>query len=288
MQRRDDRHLAIPGWLWMVCCALLFSVAGILIKILVVGHGANVFWIGWVRFGLGLLLMTLPGLAGMWSLRVYNRGLFVARGVVGSSGVFLMYVAIAYIGLGRSMVLAYLMGLFGALSGVFILRERPSRLVLGAVVLTTTGVLLSCRARLPWGAEWAALGTAVLSGITLSLVRRLRRTDSVPVVLLSQSLFGTLLLAVPALLSPMPRGAVVWALMLCVGGADVAGQLCMTQGLSRLPVARGAALMMLTPVFSLLAGTALLGEVLVPVQWLGCAMVLAASLLAMVRRPGSP
>lgn len=277
----------VPGWVWMVLCAMLFATMGMLTKVLVVHHGVNVFWIGFVRFLLGTAIILIPGWLGAWSLKIHHRPLFVLRGLAGSSGVFLIFVAIAYVGLGRGMVLAYLMGVFGALSGIYILKEKPTAAVFAAVILGTLGVLLGCGARLPQGAEWYALGAAVLSGVTLSLVRLMRRTDSNPVVLLSQGVWGTLILALPALLHEPPQAAIAWAILLGLSLIDIAGQLCMTQGLSMLVVARGAALMMLTPIFSLLAGVMLLGERLTSVQWLGCALVLGASLVAIVGRRGA-
>ncbi len=274
----------LPGWLWMILCAVQFSTMGLLVRVLIHQHDVSVFWIGFVRFALGAVVVLIPGMLGAWSLRIHNKPLWVARGVIGSSGVFCIFLAVAFVGLGRGMVLAYLMGLFGALSGIFILGERPGTRIFGAVLLATVGVLLSCNVELPHGAEWFALAAAVLSGTTLSLIRRLRRTDSNPIVVLSQGLFGTLILIGPALMHDMPATRLAWGLLLLASCVDIGGQFCMSQGLGMLPVARGAALMMLTPIFSLLLGALALGEDLTVLQWSGCAMVLSASAVAVMAR----
>jgi drug/metabolite transporter (DMT)-like permease len=274
----------------MTLVAVQFSIMGMLVRMLILDHDVSVFWIGLVRFALGAAIVAAPGLLGAWPIKVHNKPLWVLRGVIGSSGVFCIYIAITYVGLGRGMVLAYLMGLFGALSGVFILREKLSAKIFGAVLLATVGVLLSCNADLPRGAEWFALAAALLSGTTLSLIRRLRRTDSNQMVVLSQGVFGTLILIVPAMMHDAPFTLAAWAMLLGASMIDIGGQFCMSHGLSLVPVARGAALMMLTPIFSLLLGTAFLDETLSPMQWFGCAMVLAASMIAIVVRnkPSQP
>jgi drug/metabolite transporter (DMT)-like permease len=149
-----------------------------------------------------------------------------------------------------------------------------------AVALATAGVLLSCRAGIPRDAEWLAVVAAACSGVTLSLVRLLRRTDTNQVVFLSQGLFGTLLLLPFIFTTSPPSETVSWLLVAVMIAADISGQLCMNAGLARMPVATGASLMMLTPILSLVFGVVLFHEWLSPLQWFGCAVVLTASVLA--------
>lgn len=275
---------SIPGWAWMVACAASFCAMGILVRELAVDRGVNVFWIGWVRFLAGLIVMVVPSWLGAWSLRVHNKPVLAARGILGSLGLLFFFFAVSSVGLGRGTVLFYLMGVFGTLAGIVVLREHPRPLVWVAVVASVVGVFLSAEAGWPHGGEWAGLAAAVCSGVTLALVRLLRRTDSNQVTFYGQGLWGSLILAVPALLSPMPLGLEIWGMLLALSACDIVGQLFMTQGLSMVPVAKGGALMMLIPIFSLLVGVAAFGEILMPLQWIGCLLVLIASLLAVVSR----
>ncbi len=275
---------AARGVVWLTACAALFAGMGALVRIIVVDYGANIFWVGWVRFLIGALAMLVPGLCGVWRLRIVNRRAFIARGFFGALGQFMLFVVIAYVGLGRGTVLAYLMGVVGAVSGIFILRERPRPVAFAAVGGATVGVLLSCRAGIPAGWEWLGLGAALGSGLALTFIRKLRRTDSSPVIFLSQGIFGTVLLLPFILFAALPTAPRVWGLILLLCALDIGGQMCLNQGLGRLPIARGAALMMLTPVLSLILGVVCFREVLAPLQWLGCGLVLAASLAATVAR----
>lgn len=260
---------------------------GMIVHQLVCVLKTNIFWIGWIRFTLGFLAMLLPAMAGLWSLKIHNRTAFVFRGLFGATGQFILFVVIAMIGLGRGTVLIYLLGVVGAVTGIPILKERPRPIVGVAVLLATSGVLLSCNAGLPVGWEWLALLGAFFCGITLPIVRLLRRTDSNQVTFLSQGLFGTLILLPMLSWQNVPASGTALGLILTMTVLDIFGQLCMNQGFAKLPVARGSALMMLTPVLSLLAGVTLFAEPLNWRQGLGCGIVLLSSFLAISARKNS-
>jgi EamA-like transporter family. len=57
-------------------------------------------------------------------------------------------------------------------------------------------------------------------------------------------------------------------------------QMCSAFGVARMPVARSAAISNIIPVFGIMFGIVLLGESLFPLQWVSCAVVLAAVLIS--------
>ena len=57
-------------------------------------------------------------------------------------------------------------------------------------------------------------------------------------------------------------------------------QMCSAFGVARMPVARSAAISNIIPVFGVMFGIVLLGESLLPLQWVSCAVVLAAVLIS--------
>lgn len=278
----DPRPL---GVIYMLLCATFFCLMGTMVRLLVVERHENVFWLGWIRFVFGGLAMWLPSRTGAWPLTVHNRKVFWLRGVIGSTGMFMLYLAIALVGLGRGTVLMYLMGVVGAVSGIWILKEKPTARLAAAVVIGTAGVLLSCRSGFPRGAEWLPVIGAVCSGTTLSLVRLLRRTDTNQVVFFSQGLCGSLLLLPFLFTGHPPASAASWGLLAVLIASDVAGQLCMNESLARLPVAIASSLMLLTPVLSLLVGVGVFAETLSAWQWVGCGLVLAGASLSVARQP---
>ncbi len=271
---------AIPGELWILGAVCCYSATAIMVCRLV-RAGESIYWVGWLRFIFALIVM-LAFTVGR--VKVVNRSIFVWRGAIGSLGQFLMFTAVAWVGLGRGSVLVYLLGVVSLVAGIPLLGERPGPRVLGAVLLATIGVFGACGARWPQGAEWLALGGALCSGVAVVLVRLLRRTDGNRVSLLSQSLFGALLLTGPALIGGhAPSTPAAWGTILLLSLSDGTGQLCQSQGLARVSAARGGALFMLTPILGLLWGVAVEGEMLSPLNWLGCGLALAASLLAAMR-----
>ncbi len=278
----------MSGPLLLIAAALSYCLMGVAVRLLVSVHGEPIAWLGLLRFLLGALAMLLPALFGAWSLRVHNRPVFVLRGLIGAAGMTLLYVAIAEVGLGRGTVLIYLLGVVAAVSGIFILGERLNPRLSVAVGLGAIGVILVADGHLPHGAEWLALLGALCCGITLALIRLLRRTDSNQVVFLSQGLFGTLLLLPFVFAAPMPSTPSSWLLITAMIAADVAGQLTMNAGLARTPVAQGGALLTLTPLLSLAVGYSYFAEPLSALQWLGCGTVLAATVIALLRRNSPP
>ena len=270
----------MPGWTWFVINSLFACIMGMLTKELAVYRGVPIIWIIFSRYSLGILGMSLPSLAGAWSLKVRNRGVFLLRGIFGSVSQFFFFFSIVNVGLGRGTVLFNLVSLFAAISGIFILGEKPKTIVALAVLGGTIGVWLCFNLSLPRSAEWLTLLGAFIGGISLSLIRRLRRTDSNQVTFLSHSFFGCIIFLIPALLTPPPREAGIWMLILLLSLADILALLSLQQGLSKTPIAVGAALITMTPIASLLIGFLMFDERLLIVQWMGSILVLASAILA--------
>lgn len=275
---------ALPGSFWLVACACLFAGMGMSVRQLVSVYRADVFWVAWIRFVIGLLVVVGPALAGHWSLRITNRSAFVLRGLFGVGGMFTLLVVIDKVGLGRGTVLANLTAVFATLLAIPLLKEWPRPVVAVSVALATGGVLLCSGVGVPVGWEWLALLCAFFGGFTLPFIRILRRTDGNHISFLSQCMFGVLLLL--PLLSParFPTSPTIWQLLLLMATFDILGQFCLSQGLATVPVARGTAILMLVPILSLLAGVTLFGESLQARQWVGCGIVLLSGFLAVMAR----
>ena len=130
------------GPVWLVGAAICFALMGITVKQAVTAGGVNIFQLGLIRFLTAAIGVTLPALFGCWSLRVINRSCFLLRGFFGAAGNFLMFTVIMLVGLGRGSVMMQLMGIFGALSALFLLGEAMSLRLLTAVLAASAGVVL--------------------------------------------------------------------------------------------------------------------------------------------------
>lgn len=278
----------IPGSAWLILSACLFSGMGMLVRHLVTVHQADLFWMVWMRYVLGLLVVLVPAWAGLWSLQVHNRSAFAWRGVLGCLSLLGLLVVIDKVGLGRGTVLLNLSALFATLAAIPLLRERPRPVVSVAVVCATGGVMLCSQSGWPSGWEWFALAGALFSGLTLPFIRILRRTDSNVVSLFSQCLFGAVLLLPFLSMERLPVAASTIALIIAMAACDILGQFCLSPGLKSVPVAKSTVILMLTPITSLLAGVFLFSEILTGRQWLGCATVLLSSILVIMARKPCP
>jgi drug/metabolite transporter (DMT)-like permease len=247
-------------------------------------HQADVFWMAWIRYLLGLGVVVVPAWSGVWSLHVQNRSAFAWRGVLGCLSLFGLLLVIDKVGLGRGTVLINLSAVFATLAAIPLLHERPRPVVSVAVVCATVGVMLCSQTGWPSGWEWCALAGACFSGLTLPFIRILRRTDSNVVSLYAQCLFGALLLLPFLSMERFPGAASTIALIVAMAACDILGQFCLSPGLKSVPVARSTVILMLTPITSLLAGVFLFSEILTGRQWLGCATVLLSSILVIMAR----
>lgn len=172
-----------------------------------------------------------------------------------------------------------LMGIFGALSALFLLGETMSLRLLTAVLAASAGVVL-CAGGRPSLYEWLAVGGALCSGLALTFIRKLNRTDNLHVVFFSQSVCGLVLMAPTVCFAGFPATRTAWAAGLLLTFFDTAGQYFMTHGMTRTPVAAAGSLLMLSPVVSLAVGLFAFGETLDFLQVSGCALILTGGMLS--------
>ncbi len=274
----------LPGWFWVVASAVCFSLMGITVKQAVSGGSINIFQLGFVRFLAALIYITVPAGLNFWSLRIHNMKYFLLRGFFGAAGNFLMFTVIMLIGLGRGTILMQLMGIFGALSALFLLREKLSLRLIAAIAAGAFGVIMCAGMRCPSSYEWLAVLGALCCGLALTFIRKLNETENLHVIFYSQSICGLILMIIPAFFVGLPCGLEVWSAGLLVTLFDVAGQYFMTHGMVRTPVAVTGALLMLSPVISLTIGLTVYRESLDTLQLIGCALILSGGLLS-IRQP---
>lgn len=275
--RNGGRFLAGP--IWLVGAAISFALMGITVKQAVTAGGVNIFQLGLIRFLTATIGVTLPSLFGCWSLHVVNRSAFLLRGFFGAAGNFMLFMVIMLVGLGRGSVMMQLTGIFGALSALFLLRENMSVRLLTAVLAASAGVILCSGCRLTLY-EWLAVGGALCSGLALTFIRKLNRTDNLHVIFFSQSICGLVLMLPTIFFVGFPVIGTVWAAGLLLTIFDTAGQYFMTHGMKQTPVATAGALLTLSPVVNLMVGLIVFGETLDYLQISGCALILIGGTLS--------
>ncbi len=234
--------------------------------------------------GLAFFFRELPAWRHRW------RGL--AAVALASGWTNLAYVLAVLEGeIMRVMLLFYLAPLWTVVFARLFLKERPRLLGYGVIGLSLAGALTMLHPgddRLPLpanAAEWLALSAGIGFALANVLSRRIRE---VPIGTRSLWVFtGVVLIAgLPVLAEDGPVQTLAgldagdWALVGLVGLALLLATLSVQYGLAHTPAMQAIVLLLTELVAAGLASWWLAGEVMTEREWLGGAMIVAASLLS--------
>jgi drug/metabolite transporter (DMT)-like permease len=234
----------------------------------------------------------------------YGRlSLWVLRGILGGAAVYLYFVAIDRMTVGPAVLLNACWPIHAALIGWLFLRERVTGPLLAGLALTTLGAGLVMWSSMGGGASlelglgvWAGMGSAVLGGAAVVVVRALRHDTDSATVFLSFCLFGLLFSLPFAVQDWRPLGWDVALPLLGVGLTSVVAQMTFTYAFGYVTAAAGGVATQLTPAFSWVMGAVLLGEAVSPLAVTGALVCVggvlwgtgvAGRLLAPASRPAA-
>jgi drug/metabolite transporter (DMT)-like permease len=282
---------AVPlGLVYVAAGAFFFSVMSLLVK--VAGTRLPNSEIVLVRAVVMLVLSYgMLRAAGPWP-RIQNHRLLIARGAIGFVGLYAFYYTLVHLPLAEATVIQYTNPVFSALIAVWLLQERLVARELLGIMASLLGVVLIARPSFLFGQgaamdPWVVaigLAGAVFSATAYVLVRKLRTTER-PAVIVFYFAWVSALLAIPLawrdLIWPTP---VEWAVLLGVGVATHAGQVCLTKGLHLERAGRATTVSYLQIVFAIAWGVLVFHALPAPLTWLGAVMVVASALA--VLRPG--
>lgn len=249
----------IKGVAFIVTASVVFCLMGSLIK-----YSSNIdsYTITLVRFAIGLAILGTAGLFGIIKLKfVYSWFLFL-RGLVGGIATFIFFLSISKLGIAKAAVICYSFPIFASIFSLIFLRERIGILKAVAILTAFAGIYLLTTDNISGTTFLANFGRyeilavfgAILSGIAITLVKKLHDTDSSYAIYFAQCAIGFWLLIIPANAASNNIGYIGAFVLLCIGIMGTAGQLLMTQGYKYVPVSTGASLMMLVPVLSYAIG----------------------------------
>jgi drug/metabolite transporter (DMT)-like permease len=271
----------------MLLSALAFSLMGVCVK--AVGSRLPVDEVVLARAVVSLTLSAVwlrqAGLSP-WGQR---RGLLMLRGLLGTAGLYCVYLALTGLPLAVATVLQYLHPTFTALLAWPLLGERPTVRVLlavalgwlGVALLTDPGLLGGGQAALPTLPVLVAVAGALLSALAYVSVRALGRSESPLVIVFYFPLMALPLSLPPVLLRPVLPTVTEFAWLLGVGLFTQLGQLALTKGLLGLPAGRATAMSYVQVPLAALWGVVVFREPLDPDTLLAAGLVLVATLLSL-------
>ncbi len=281
----SDRS-ALRGTLLMLGSSIFFCVMAGMIKRM--SH-VNSFMLVQFRFVIGLALLGIVALFGKIRLSFSNGPLLFLRGLTGGAAVFLFFLSISKLGVGKGTVINYSFPAFASVFGVFLLREKLNPVKWIAVASALAGVALlafgdakkgdagSAAALFSIGRyELLAILGAALSGVAVCLVKKLHDTDSTYAIFFAQCLVGLWLVIIPANVEGVSLGYAGGLMLLGIGVVAATAQLLMTEGYRHLTVTTGSLLSMSVPVLNFLLGIVVFKEKFSAAGIVGAVVVMAS------------
>jgi drug/metabolite transporter (DMT)-like permease len=221
----------LRGALWIIGATTVYSVQGLLVKLL--GQRLSPFEVAFFRCLFGLLVLV-PFLAGTRSYRIGGSPwMHLLRALVGVSGMFCGFYAITYLPLATATAITFTKPLFLIVLAVLFLGEVVRWRRWTATAVGFLGVLIVARP----GSEVfspamliALLGSFLIADVAV-LVKKLSVTDRNVTIMFYFAVITTLVAAVPAyFVWQVPLG-IEWPLLIFVGAAASLGQYCTLRAL---------------------------------------------------------
>jgi drug/metabolite transporter (DMT)-like permease len=276
------------GALLMALASVFFCMAGCLVKR---GSYIGVSKLAFFRFAVGLGLIATAAMSGRVKLVFNNKKLLFLRGLAGGIGVFIGFLSITKLGLGKGMVLICSYPIFASIFSAVFLKERLRLFDIGAILTAIAGIYFIAYEKqqgfslLVFGKyELLAVLGAVIAGIAVTLIRKLHDTDNSLAIYFSQCAVGMWLVIVPAFSSEGSVGLNGVFVLLGIGVSITVGQLFMTEGFRYVQVKTGSLLLMLEPVLCYVAGVVVFSELVTLSSVFGSVLVIGACVVVLTRR----
>ena len=282
-------HRKIKGVMLLLAANGCFCLGGIFVKS---ASGVGPLKIAFFRFVVGLVLVVAASWWGRFKLEFNDKRLLCVRGVCGGIAIYIAFLAISKLGLGKGTLLICCYPIFACLFSAIFLKERFGVYGMVAIMVALTGIYFVSRDN---GGPFSLLSAfgkyeiitlvgAMISGIAVTTIRKLHDTDNSWSIYFSQCLGGLVLFGVPALMGTWDISGAQWLFISGVGVSATVGQLLMTQGFRYVPVRIGSLFGMLDPVFAYAAGVIIFGEGISVYAVFGGVLVIGACCMVLAGR----
>ncbi len=240
------------------------------------------------RFAIGLGIISLLAQFGVINLRFNDKKNLFWRGLIGGVAVYLFYLAILKLGVGKGSVYIYSYPIFATLFSMLILKEKVESIKFVVIFISFAGlVLLSVgggNTSLSGIGFYELVGIAgsITTGLAVVFVKKLHDSDNSYAIFFSQCIIGFWLFLIPSGTTQAKGNFNELLLLVLVGVVATIGQLFMTEGYRYVNVATGSLLQSLVPVFNLISGWLIFQEKLNPVEMVGAVIIVASCFLLVI------
>jgi len=270
------------GPLYVIYSGLAFATMGALIKVLSPDISSEV--IVFFRSLLGLLFLIPILISEKVSIKTHIPWMHFLRGFVGFGAMYTFFYSISMIPLSQAVLLTYTTPLFAPIIAFVWLGERMGRLLMSAVLIGFIGVLLIIKPDSSGMVEtggWIALSSGLMAAIALTSIRRMSVTEPMLRIVFYHTLFSTLassILVIPQWLMPSSEQLLV---LFSIGVLATLGQMFITRGYARAPVAKAGPFTFSTVIFATIFGVVFWQEVFDLWNLLGTVLVVIGGVLAL-------
>lgn len=272
------------GVIFILASSVIYSGMSCLIKY---ASELGAFRMTLGRFVVGLCVLSALWASGKRPLRFSNKRLLIARGVIGGAVILITVVSILKIGVGKSTVILYSYPIFASLFGAVFLREKLRPMNLAALGLAVIGLyfLIAGENGLENGFgigvyEMLAIAGSIGGGLAVCTIRKLHETETSFEIFYAQCFCGTLMVAVPAIMSGGSVSAAGLLIILGIGVCAVSGQLLMTEGFRYLDVKTASVLAMSELVTNYMLGVMLFSEAISVRAIVGAVLIAGGCVMA--------
>lgn len=266
------------GAVWVLLSALLFSLMGILAKLL--GGRIDAFQVAFFRAMLGFVFILPVVLrSGLRGLRTQQPLLHLWRGLIGGGAILCGFYALIHLPLADAAALSFTRGLFLAPLAAYFLGERIGWDCVLTLLAGMAGVLMmtSPQGDVQFAALIALLSAALVAYVVIC-VKQLSRTDTPATLIFYSSAIAAMVTAIPAFWVWTPPTFVEWILLGGMALLGVLAQNCFIRGYALAQAMVLAPLEYTRLLFAAAAGYIIFGDV--PGGWAmgGAALIIGASL----------
>lgn len=263
---------------------VFFALMAVLVKII---PNVSSYQTTFFRFAIGLGIISILALFGVINLRFNDRKGLFWRGFVGGIAVYLFYLAILKLGVGKGSVYIYSYPIFATLFSMLILKEKVEKIKFVVIFISFAGLtLLSIGGGKDSLAgmgiyELIAIAGSISTGLAVVFVKKLHDSDNSYAIFFSQCIVGFWMFLIPSGATQAKGNMSELILLVSVGVVATIGQLFMTEGYRYVNVATGSLLQSLVPVFNLISGWLIFHEQLTTIEMFG-ALIIVVSCFALV------
>jgi len=274
----------LKGILLTLGSVFMFALMAILVR--AIPHVSS-FHSSFVRFTIGLAIIGVLAMFKLIPLKFRDRKNLFLRGIIGGIAVYLFYLSIIRLGVGKGSAYVYSYPAFATLMSMWILKEKveaikfiPIACSIGGIILLSLGGTNKQGAILGWN-ELIAIAASLTTALAVVYVKKLHNSDNSYAIFFAQSIIGFWLFLIPSGLTQGQGNSFDLTILIILGLVATLGQLAMTEGYRYVNVATGSLFQSLVPVLNLLSGYFIFQEQFTATESMG-AIVIIASCISLV------